>query len=240
MLSTLQDFVDAFIEIKNRGWVQAHRSGPTGIGKTLEDLLGIVENNSRNSDFGEYELKSTRIGTSNMLTLFTKSPEPSGTNMYLRNKYGYCANDCDGKKLHVTLSTNDFTNIADTEKKLKILCDDKIYIISQDYEKEAYWDMEVIKQAFEQKFSSKIIYVKALARKVDNIEEFKFTEAYEISHVDYDLFLQMLRMGKIYVDIRIGEYHTGKSKGKTHDHGSGFRIREDDQKMLFRSINRIA
>ncbi len=29
------------------------------------------------------------------------------------------------------------------------------------------------------------------------------------------------------VDIRIGVYNTGKNKGKTHDHGTGFRITLD-------------
>ena len=45
--------------------------------------------------------------------------------------------------------------------------------------------------------------------------------------------------GKIYVDLRIGQYHNGKNKGKTHDHGTGFRIREIDQPLLFKVQNRI-
>ena len=32
-------------EIKKMGYVKTHRAGNTGIGKTLEDLLGIKENN---------------------------------------------------------------------------------------------------------------------------------------------------------------------------------------------------
>ena len=32
-------------EIKEMGYIKTHRAGDTGIGKTLEDLLGIKENN---------------------------------------------------------------------------------------------------------------------------------------------------------------------------------------------------
>ena len=42
------------------GFVESHREGDTGIGKTLEDLLGITENNIAGPDFATYELKSAR------------------------------------------------------------------------------------------------------------------------------------------------------------------------------------
>lgn len=45
MINTLQEFIDSYKIICNQGWIKTHRSGPTGIGKTLEDLLGIPENN---------------------------------------------------------------------------------------------------------------------------------------------------------------------------------------------------
>lgn len=59
----LTDFIDSFNDIKSQGFVRTHRKGPTGIGKTLEDLLGIQENNIQGPDFGIYELKSTRINS---------------------------------------------------------------------------------------------------------------------------------------------------------------------------------
>lgn len=42
---TLDEFIARFKQIKNMGWVKTHRNGQTGIGKTLEDLLEIEENN---------------------------------------------------------------------------------------------------------------------------------------------------------------------------------------------------
>lgn len=74
MIVTLEDFIREFTQIKGMGWIQTHRSGPTGIGKTLEDLLGIPENNLDQPDFGDYELKSCRIDSPSMLTMFTRAP----------------------------------------------------------------------------------------------------------------------------------------------------------------------
>ncbi len=79
-----EEFLTRLKTIKNNGYVKTHRTGDTGIGKTLEDLLGIVENNIAGPDFDVYELKSARKLTSSMLTLFTKAPQPKGANTLLR------------------------------------------------------------------------------------------------------------------------------------------------------------
>lgn len=60
MIKTLEDFKREFLKIRSEGWKETHRKGPTGVGKTLEDLLGIPENNKQEPDFGVYELKSSR------------------------------------------------------------------------------------------------------------------------------------------------------------------------------------
>lgn len=243
MIYTLEDFIREYSKIKEMGWVKTHRLGPTGIGKTLEDLLGIPENNLDEPDFGEYELKSCRLESQSMLTMFTRAPQPARTaNTYLREKYGYSSNayDNDEKVLHATLSADRFTPIADTGNKLKIWCDiDGIYILSQDERENIFWSRETLKKCFEKKYKSKFVYAKAHSRGSGALEEFLFVEAYEVSGFDYDSFIDLLEEGKIYVDLRIGQYHDGPKKGKTHDHGTGFRIRENDQYLLFKNINKI-
>ena len=68
MINTLNDFIEEFEKVKAMGWIKTHRAGPTGIGKTLEDLLGIPENNLDEPDFGDYELKSARKNSNSMLS----------------------------------------------------------------------------------------------------------------------------------------------------------------------------
>lgn len=242
MITTLDEFIAKFKEIVAMGWIKTHRSGPTGIGKTLEDLLGIQENNIDGPDFGDYELKSCRIDSNSMLTMFTRAPQPKSANTYLRETYGYSseAYENDEKVLHSTLSANQFTSIAKTGNKLKVTCqDDGVYIESDKKIEDIYWSTTELKKAFEKKYKNKFVYVKAKSRGSGSDEEFKFVEAYEVSGFDYDSFSNLLKQGKIFVDLRIGQYHSGKNKGRTHDHGTGFRIKETDQPLLFLNRKKI-
>ena len=242
MITTLDDFIREFEKVKALGWIKTHRSGPTGVGKTLEDLLGIIENNLDQPDFGDYELKSCRIDSNSMLTMFTRAPQPARSNTYLRMKYGYSSGvyENEEKVLHSTLSADRFTPIAGTGHKLKVSCDsDGIYIMSEEGKENVYWSRDILKKCFEKKYKNKFVYAKALSRGTGSDEEFKFVEAYEVSGFDYEAFISLLESGKIYVDLRIGQYHDGKNKGKTHDHGTGFRIKESDQPLLFKIKRRI-
>lgn len=238
MITTLDDFIEAFTEVKKMGWIPTHRSGPTGVGKTLEDLLGIPENNRDEPDFGDYELKSSRLKSMSMLTLFTRAPQPRGANTYLRKTFGYSSDAYDNNEqvLHSTLTATRFVSIANTRHKLKVECGaDRISIVSENGIENVYWSEATLRKAFEKKYKNKMIYAKAEVRGTGSSEEFKFTEAYEASGFDFDTFNDLLRKGKIYVDLRIGQY----PNGKTHDHGTGFRIRECDEPLLFINRKRI-
>jgi len=242
MIYTLEDFVREFTKIKEMGWVKTHRSGPTGIGKTLEDLLGIPENNIDAPDFGDYELKSCRLGSNSMLTIFTKTPQPKGAANTLRVTFGYSseAYDNDEKVLHSTLSADRYVAIADTGHKLKIICDSqKISIVAEDEKEYAYWTRDELKKAFEKKYKNKFVYAKAQSKGTGANEHFYFVEAYEVSGFNYEAFVDLLEKGKIFIDLRIGQYHGGVKDGQTHDHGTGFRIKEVDQQLLFKTNKRI-
>jgi hypothetical protein len=242
MITTLDDFICEYTKIKTMGWVKTHRSGPTGIGKTLEDLLGIVENNIDGPDFGDYELKSCRLNSNSMLTIFTKTPQPQGAANTLRMTFGYSSNayDNDEKVLHSTLSADRFVSIASTGHSLKVTCDPtKVSIIAEDGKSYAYWTREQLKKTFEKKYKNKFVYAKAQSRGSGASEEFMFIEAYEVSGFNYEAFVDLLEKGKIYIDLRIGQYHGGAKNGQTHDHGTGFRIKENDQPLLFKVNKKI-
>lgn len=170
--------------------------------------------------------------------MFTRAPQPPRSNTYLRLKYGYSSDayDNDNKVLHSTLSADRYTPISNTGNKLKIVCDsEKISIASQDGIEEVYWTREALKKCFEKKYKNKFVYAKAESRGNGASEEFRYVEAYEVSGFDYNAMIELLEKGKIYVDLRIGQY----PDGRTHDHGTGFRIKENDQPLLFQVRNRI-
>ena len=234
MIENLDDFIDAFDEVKLLNWVQTHRSGPTGVGKTLEDLLEIPENNLDEPDLGEYELKAARKNNNSMLTMFTKAPEPARSNRVLLDKFGYSSDKYDnGKKvLHATLSADRFTKIEGSGVQLKLHCDEeKISIQSNDGIEDIYWSKDKLEKAFNKKYKNKLVYVKSDSRGTGDKEEFKYLEAYLLSGFDYDSMINFLEQGIIKVDIRIGQY----SDGRIHDHGTAFRLATKDFPLMFQS-----
>lgn len=239
MIETLEDFVREYEKTKGLGWIRTHRSGPTGVGKTLEDLLGIPENNLHEPDFGEYELKSCRMNSASMLTMFTLAPKPRGSNSYLRRKYGYssAAYENNERVLHETLTAARFTQIAGTGRSLRISCGpEKLSVASESETENVFWAREALRKRFNQKYRNKFVYAKAEARGSGADEEFRYVEAYEVSGFSYEAFVELLEKGQIYIDLRIGQ----RPDGRTHDHGTAFRIREADQPLLFKINNRIA
>src|ERR1035437_296644 len=111
---TLQELKKKLKYIKSLGFVKTHRKGDTGIGKTLEDLLGIKENNIPLHDIdGVAELKAYRRKAKSMLTLFTLEPLPKGgkRDRMLLDNFGYSKRDNGRiKELHSTLSCKRYNN----------------------------------------------------------------------------------------------------------------------------------
>lgn len=225
MINTLEDFQRAFSDIMQMGWIRTHRSGDTGVGKTLEDLLGIEENNLAMADFGVCELKAQRASATSMLTLFTKSPEPRGINTLLRETFGYASNAYanDRKVLHATLYTGRPAGGATPCQSLQIgITDERIRIMSGDTDTGAYWTMETIRNKIATKYPEKLVYVTAQSRGSGRDEEFLFKSAIAVSNITFNSIMSLFREDKIVLDIRIGQY----PDGRTHDHGSGFRLRQ--------------
>lgn len=59
-LTSDDTFQSAMQGVEQKGFIPSHRAGDTGIGKTLEDELGIEENPIQAADLGSVELKATR------------------------------------------------------------------------------------------------------------------------------------------------------------------------------------
>ena len=225
MINTLEDFIREFKKIQEKGWIQTHRPGPTGIGKTLEDLLDIVENNAGEPDFGTYELKAARLNSNSMLTLFTLAPQPAKSNGILLQKYGYIRN---GKKvLRTTLSADKFTEIPSNHKLKMTFDDDSIYFESELGKEQIYYKTDTILEVLRKKYAGELVYVYAEHKGSKANEHFKFHSAHTAT-MNYEHFLDLLEKGIVKVDIRLGLY----PDGRTHDHGTGFRIRPNDQEAL--------
>ena len=84
---------DKLSEIYQAGYIVSLRKGPTGVGKTLETLLGVKENNLRSPDLGNIELKCRRIKSNSRMAMFTFNGGVWNIEQEeLIKKYGYCKN----------------------------------------------------------------------------------------------------------------------------------------------------
>jgi hypothetical protein len=228
-MKTLNETLQRLRELKSKGYIRTHRRDQTGIGKTLEDLLEIEENNISISNTTFAEFKSARKGSQSMLTLFTKSPLPPKANTKLLDRFGYVTPLSKGRKiLHTTVKATEY-NMLKGEVGFKIdVKKDRLSLVSTSGEELGYWDESTLKKSFENKLRH-VLYVLADSRGEGKDEEFWFNEVWLLSGFDFEGFMNAVRGGVICVDTRIGQY----PDGTTHDHGTGFRVFPDKLNLCF-------
>ena len=227
-MKTYDEMILGLKTLKEKGFVKTHRAGDTGIGKTLEDLLGIEENNIPGPDGEDTELKAARKNSPSMLTLFTKSPLPRGINSMLRAEYGYPdVNHPDKLALRTTIDSVDFNTIQGKKGFMVIHKGDRIEIIPGRPPTKfpempnPYWNKEDFEKSIKQKYKKSLLYVKANYKGKGSDEEFHYTDAYLLEGFNFDKFAKSLKDGILKVDIRLGLY----SDGRNHDHGTAVRIK---------------
>ena len=230
---TYIELITRLKDIKEMGYIKTHRGGATGVGKTLEDILEITENNIAGPNSTMAELKSARKNSTSMLTLFTKSPLPKRANANLLERFGYEGKG-GRKRLETTVNALSFNQLKGKLGFKVEIQDEFVNLITPDSEILAYWDKNTLKSSFERKLP-KLIYVKADVRGQGGDEEFWYNEAWLLSGFSFDHFAQLLKEGVILVDIRIGQY----PDGRTHDHGTGFRVLPDKLDLCFSYRERI-
>jgi hypothetical protein len=234
-VETLAEAITKLEEIKSRGYVGTHRPGPTGIGKTLEDLLGIVENNIDISNTAFAELKSARRASLSMMTLFTRAPLPPRANSKLLNGYGYVTEKSRGRKvLHTTTFTTGYNTLRGQIGFKVNVGPSRVWLVSRDGSELGYWDEPTLKQAFEKKLHH-VLYVLADTRGRGGTEEFWFNEVWLLSGFDYPGFATALKEGTVCVDVRIGQF----PNGAPHDHGTGFRVLPSKFGLCFKQRQRL-
>ena len=234
-MKTLDETLERLVEFKTRGYVRTHRAGQTGIGKTLEDLLEIEENNIAVSNMTFAEIKSARKGSGSMLTLFTKSPLPQEANTRLLSRFGYMTPQSGGRKiLHTTVWATGYNKLRG-QPGLKIhVTPAKLVLVSVKGEELAYWHEPILKTSFEKKLRH-LLYVLADYRGSGKEEEFWFNEAWFLSGFDFEGFVHAINDGVICIDTRIGQY----PDGRTHDHGTGFRVFPDKLSLCFKERQKL-
>lgn len=245
-----QVIVEKFGAVKQLGFVPSRRGHNTGIGKTFEDYVGVVENNEDRPDLAGYEIKSHREESKSYVTLFTKSPNfPARANGFLVSRFGTPYEENPSlNKLHTSIFASRF-NTCNGRYSFRLINDRAASTIRigvydlvtlELIDDSVGYTYECLNGKLRKKLRN-LFYVSAERRfrAMDGVEEFFFNKAEIYSAPSFERFLRMVDEGLIMYDIRIGSYKSGRNYGKPHDHGSGFRIIESNLRLLYSEYEKV-
>ncbi|OYT15218.1 MAG: nciI [Bacteroidetes bacterium 4572_77] len=256
---TKDSLIKELINIAKKGWIENARHGNVGgIGNTLEDLLGIEENNLPVPNAAEWELKAQRLGTSALTTLFHSEPSPRAIKfvpqLFLPN-YGwshkqagskYPENEMSFRQTIHGLSPSDRgfkVQIDKEERKVLISFDSKEVtdkhetwlkavkdnIGVKELNPQPYWGFDDL----EHKAGTKLLncfYVQAEVKKEDGKEFYKYCKVLMLKKFNFTGFIEQLENGKILIDF---DARTG------HNHGTKFRMRQNCLPKLYETVKII-
>lgn len=222
---TLNEFIKTFAKLKEMGWVKSERKGSTGIGHTLEKLLNLPENNIATPDLGTIELKSHRIGSNSLITLFTFNRKVwRMKQLDAIRKYGSL--DENGRLgMYYTMSKRP------SERGLYLHTEEQtVSVRHTSGEIIAEWQIQTLVERFIQKLPA-LIFVGAKSRiSDDGIEMFNFEKAQLLTGISSNNIREQIGQGNILLDLRLHDKITS-----ARNHGTGFRVYEDKLPLLFQN-----
>jgi len=256
---TKDQLIKELRKIKSLGWIPSARHGNAGgVGNTLEDLLGIEENNLPIPNAAEWELKTQRSKTSSLTTLFHMEPSPRALRFVPQIfllKYGWPHEEAGKKYLQNEMSFRQtisakgrsdrgFTVVINRkERKILISFDanavsDKHTVWLNSVENrvgldelnpQPYWGFDDLFH----KAGTKLIncfYVQADAKKEKGKEFFKYDKILMLQKFSIEKFLQALEQNNVLVDF---DARTG------HNHGTKFRLRQNKLPDLYEVVTEL-
>ncbi len=226
---TLEKTVQRLSEIKEMGYVRTYRRGPTGIGKTLEELLGITENNISSPDLGQIELKAQREEHRGLTTLFTFNRKAWKMKpLDAIKRYGN--RDRNGRLgLYYTMGLT-----PNSAGLLLVVESEAISVRHYDGTVVACWELREIERRFQQKVRS-VLLVKARVEERGGVEHFHYYRARLLSGgATQSILRDQFRSGQLFLDLRLHDKGT-----HARNHGTGFRVNMKDIENFYPKVEEI-
>lgn len=246
--------------IRELGWVQTRRKGNDGgVGNTLEDLLGIAENNLPLPNAGEWEIKGQRADTTSLITLFHMEPSPRAFRFVpqiLLPCYGWPHQHAGGKypqtemSFRLTLTAGQRTNrgftiiVNQNTDRVEVSFDSRSVDTEEhgdwlgaverrrglgELEPLPYWGFEDLYHKAGTKLG-KTLYAVAERKRVGGVEYFRYSEFLMLEDFRQHRFIQAIESGNVLVDF---DARTG------HNHGTKFRLKQNSYSSLYDSVKAI-
>jgi hypothetical protein len=256
---TKQGLIEKLIKIEAMGFVANGRHGNHGgVGNTLEDLLGIEENNLPIPNAAEWELKTHRAGSSSLVTLFHSEPSPRGVRFVpnvLLPLYGWPHQQAGAKYPAVEmsfrqtisgagLSDRGFKVVVDRAARKVLISFDALSVDPRhqlwlasvknraglhDLDPQPYWGFDDLEHDAGAKLHNSF-FVEAEVRHELGRESYHYNHATMLSNFSLHQLLAGIESGFVYIDF---DARTG------HNHGTKFRVRSDKLPSLYESNKSI-
>lgn len=235
---TLREIQDRLSSLKKAGFIRSARRGPTGIGHTLEKELGLTENNFPMPDIGGHtELKAVRKHaekTRSLVTLFTFNRAAWEMHQSeVIERFG----SIDASNRRALWSTvyyqqanpqNLKINLPESAGTVDLVHDSGVKIAS--------WEIDTIVDKFISKLGKLLVVLAENQKAGDSgAEEFWFNEAYLYENPSPQIFFDAFQQSKIAIDVRMYI----KPAGGVRNHGTGFRIKEEDITSLYANRRKV-
>lgn len=217
-------------KISLQGAVPAMLQADTAIGRTLETLLGININSSKQPDYKGIELKSFRDKKGNRKNLFAQVPDwglsKFKSSAEILNEFGY--NRGDDFKLYCTVSA-----IVRNSQGLKLKLDTDVRQLVENSDKATVgdfvvWGLETLHKRLLEKHSE-TFWVAIDTLIIDNKEHFIYKSVEHTKKPIVSQFDILLEQGIITLDHLIKRTPVGKVVEK----GPIFKIKPNALNMLF-------
>ena len=256
---TKGELIKKLKELSKMGWIKNGRFGNHGgIGNTLEDYLGIEENNLPIPNAAEWELKTQRANTTSLTTLFHIEPSPRAVGFVPKvllplygwphqmagNKYGM--NEMSFRQTIHGLNPSDrgflvqidrnskkvlvsFNSSKVSEKHKDWLESVKKRIGLEELNPQPYWGFDDL----EHKAGTKLLncfYVQAQVKIEKGEEYYWYNKTQMLRKFHFSGLLDALEKGVMLIDF---DARTG------HNHGTKFRLKQNYLPLLYEEVTTI-
>ncbi|MDC3095782.1 MvaI/BcnI family restriction endonuclease [Alphaproteobacteria bacterium] len=237
-LNTATELFNKILSIYRQGYIKTKRVGDTGIGYTLETLLGIQANSSRNPDYKGIEIKSSRKRTTKP-TLFSKAPNWTLSNFNNGQDLATARGKNDPNRGNLKTLFHTISHLEKNSYDLKLLMDNnylyQIHVSNNSYEKDVLWELDVLKETIKRKHKETFwISAKSRGQSGTPSEEFLYDHIVHTGNIDLNSFIILIETGDITVDYLLWEKKEGwQNYINKNGHDFLFKIKKRQRNLLF-------
>ena len=239
--SVANELLDRLKEISKKGFIRTLKKGDTGVGYTLESLLGIKANSLQIPDYKGIELKSLRK-RSTKGTLFSKVPDWSLSNIKSAKELVQKRGKKNLEFGNLITLNHTINSIRANSYNLKLDLDGdyvhQVFIENNTKYKDVCWSLSALNNQLKKKHKE-TFWVDVETKGSGANEEFYYNSVLHTSEHDTDMLLFLIDTGSITVDYILWEK---RSDWRSYINKKGYdflwKVKNKDRDTLFETVKK--